>query len=62
MSVLLPMWMSLRTLAAAINWRDALIAAADVVIIFYILYRALKLVRGTRAAQAMTGLALITGL
>lgn len=62
MSVLSPMWLSLRTLLAMINWREALIAAADVVIIFYILYRALKLVRGTRAAQAMTGLALITGL
>lgn len=62
MSVLLPMWLSLKTLLAMINWREALIAAADVVIIFYILYRALKLVRGTRAAQAMTGLALITGL
>ncbi len=62
MSVLLPMWLSLKTLLATINWREALIAAADVVIIFYILYRALKLVRGTRAAQAMTGLALITGL
>lgn len=62
MSVFTPMWLSLRTLAAAINWREALIACADVIIIFYILYRALKLVRGTRAAQAMTGLALITGL
>ena len=62
MSVLAPVWLSLRTLAVAINWREALIAAADVVIIFYILYRALKLVRGTRAAQAMVGLALITGL
>jgi len=62
MSVLAPVWLSLRTLAVGINWREALIAAADVVIIFYILYRALKLVRGTRAAQAMVGLALITGL
>lgn len=62
MSGLAPVWLSLRTLAVGINWREALIAAADVVIIFYILYRALKLVRGTRAAQAMVGLALITGL
>jgi uncharacterized protein (TIGR00159 family) len=52
----------LKTLAAAIHWRDALIVTADVVIIFYLLYRGLKLVRGTRAAQAMTGLALITAL
>ncbi len=62
MSQLAPLWLSLRTLAQTIQWREALIAAADVVIIFYILFRALKLVRGTRAAQAMTGLALITGL
>ena len=30
MSVLLPMWLSLKTLLATINWREALIAAADV--------------------------------
>ena len=34
MSVFTPMWLSLRTLAAAINWREALIACADVIIIF----------------------------
>ena len=44
------------------TFRDAVTATADVVIVFYIIYRALKLVRGTRAAQTMTGMALIIGL
>ena len=44
------------------TFRDAVTATADVLIVFYIIYRALKLVRGTRAAQTMTGMALIIGL
>lgn len=44
------------------TFRDAVTTAADVLIVFYIIYRALKLVRGTRAAQTMTGMALIIGL
>lgn len=57
-----PLLQPIKTLLATIQSREALIAVFDVVIIFYILFRALKLVRGTRAAQAMTGLAIITAL
>lgn len=54
----------LATFVASGGWtvRDAVTATADVLIVFFIIYRALKLVRGTRAAQTMTGMALIIGL
>jgi uncharacterized protein (TIGR00159 family) len=46
----------------AVNTRDLLTTTADVVIVFYVVYRILKLVRGTRAAQTMAGMALLGGL
>jgi uncharacterized protein (TIGR00159 family) len=48
--------------SGGLTLRDAVTATADVLIVFFIIYRALKLVRGTRAAQTMTGMALIIGL
>ena len=49
-------------LGTSYSFRDVISTAADVLIVFYIIYRALKLVRGTRAAQTMAGMALIIGL
>lgn len=46
----------------AINSRDLLTTLADILIVFYVVYRVLKLVRGTRAAQTMVGMALLGGL
>ena len=43
----------------AVNTRDLLTTTADVLIIFYVVYRVLKLVRGTRAAQTMVGMAVL---
>ena len=45
-----------------VSWREIFTATADVIIVYYIIYRVLKLVRGTRAAQTMAGMALIIGL
>jgi diadenylate cyclase len=46
----------------ALNTRDLLSTLADILIVFYVVYRVLKLVRGTRAAQTMVGMALLGGL
>lgn len=45
-----------------LNWRELVRGIADVLIVYYLIYRVLKLVRGTRAAQTMAGMALIIGL
>ncbi|MFO0576797.1 MAG: diadenylate cyclase CdaA [Polyangia bacterium] len=47
------------TALLGMNWREVLTATADILIVYYIIYRVLKLVRGTRAAQTMAGMALI---
>lgn len=47
------------TALVGMNWREVLTATADILIVYYIIYRVLKLVRGTRAAQTMAGMALI---
>lgn len=47
------------TALLGMNWREVLTATADILIVYYIIYRILKLVRGTRAAQTMAGMALI---
>ncbi len=39
--------------------REALITSADILIVYYVIYRVLKLIRGTRAAQMLVGVALI---
>src|SRR5262245_25481692 len=48
--------------SSGLTFRDAVTATPAVLIVLFIIYRALKLVRGTRAAQTMTGMALIIGL
>lgn len=46
----------------ALNTREILTTTADILIVYYLIYRVLKLVRGTRAAQTMAGMALIIAL
>ena len=46
----------------ALNSRDLLTTSVDVLIIFYVVYRVLKLVRGTRAAQTMVGMSVFGAL
>ena len=41
------------------NWRELLISAADILIVYYVLYRVLRLIRGTRAAQMLVGMGLV---
>ncbi|MBL9004120.1 MAG: TIGR00159 family protein [Myxococcales bacterium] len=45
-----------------LNSRDLLTTTADVVIVYYVVYRILKLVRGTRAAQTLAGMFILGGL
>ena len=42
-----------------LTWREALTAAADIIIVYYVVYRALLLIKGTRAAQMLIGLVLV---
>jgi uncharacterized protein (TIGR00159 family) len=41
--------------------RDVAVAAADIAIVYYVVYRCLRLLRGTRAAQMLLGLVLVGG-
>ncbi len=41
--------------------RDGLVAVADIAIVYYVVYRCLRLLRGTRAAQMLLGLVLVGG-
>jgi uncharacterized protein (TIGR00159 family) len=41
--------------------RDVLVGAVDIAIVFYFIYRALLLIKGTRAAQMLVGVFLIAG-
>lgn len=45
-----------------LNSRDLLTTTADVLIVYYVVFRILKLVRGTRAAQTLTGMFVLGGL
>jgi uncharacterized protein (TIGR00159 family) len=39
--------------------RELVVAAADIAIVYYVVYRALRLIKGTRAAQMLIGLVLV---
>jgi diadenylate cyclase len=41
------------------SWRELVTAACDIFIVFYLLYRVLLLIKGTRAAQMLIGLVLV---
>ena len=51
----------LETILGRISLRDVLVAAVDVGIVFYLIYRVLLLIKGTRAAQMLVGVFLIAG-
>jgi uncharacterized protein (TIGR00159 family) len=42
-----------------LTWREALTDACDIAIVYYVVYRALLLIKGTRAAQMLIGLVLV---
>ncbi len=44
---------------AALNAREVITAVIDVLIVYYVVYRALLLIKGTRAAQMLIGLVLV---
>ena len=50
---------SLRSLFENMSWRDGATAAFDILIVYYVVYRALLLIKGTRAAQMLIGLVLV---
>jgi uncharacterized protein (TIGR00159 family) len=50
---------SLGALFSGLSVREALTAAADILIVYYVIYRALLLIKGTRAAQMLIGLVLV---
>lgn len=52
----------LQTATHGLNSRDLLTTTADVLIVYYVVFRILKLVRGTRAAQTLTGMFVLGGL
>lgn len=39
--------------------REVLVTSADILIVYYVIYRVLKLIRGTRAAQMLVGMSLL---
>jgi uncharacterized protein (TIGR00159 family) len=49
----------LKVLVESMSWREAVTAAADILIVYYVVYRALLLIKGTRAAQMLIGLVLV---
>ncbi len=50
---------TLRSFVTTLTWREALTAAVDILIVYYVVYRALLLIKGTRAAQMLIGLVLV---
>jgi uncharacterized protein (TIGR00159 family) len=50
---------SLRSLTAGLSWHEALTSGADILIVYYLVYRALLLIKGTRAAQMLIGLVIV---
>lgn len=50
---------ALSDMLLSLTWRDALTAAFDIAIVYYVVYRALLLIKGTRAAQMLIGIVLV---
>jgi uncharacterized protein (TIGR00159 family) len=50
---------SVAALFRGLTVREALTAAFDILIVYYVVYRALLLIKGTRAAQMLIGLVLV---
>jgi diadenylate cyclase len=45
----------------AMSWKDAVALVVDVAIVYYVIYRVLLLLKGTRAAQLLMGLIVVGG-
>jgi len=50
---------SLPAFLQGLTWREAGLVALDILIVYYVVYRTLLLIKGTRAAQMLIGLLLI---
>lgn len=50
---------TLRTVFAHMRWHELVIDAVDILIVYYLVFRALLLIKGTRAAQILIGLVLV---
>lgn len=50
---------ALETFFGSASWRDILISCVDIFIVYYVIYRVLLTIKGTRAAQMVIGLVLI---
>jgi diadenylate cyclase len=50
---------AMRQMISSFSWREAATAAVDIAIVYYVVYRALLLIKGTRAAQMLIGLVLV---
>src|SRR4051794_27413032 len=50
---------ALQQMVMGFSWREAATAAVDIAIVYYVVYRALLLIKGTRAAQMLIGLVLV---
>jgi uncharacterized protein (TIGR00159 family) len=46
-------------LGLAISWSELALNGADIVIVYYLIYRTLLLIRATRAAQMLTGIVVV---
>ena len=44
-----------------VSWRELVTSTVDIAVVYYVIYRALLLVKGTRAAQMLAGLGLVAG-
>jgi uncharacterized protein (TIGR00159 family) len=51
----------LMSYARDFSTRDVLTTSIDILIVYYVIYRTLKLIRGTRAAQMLVGMVLVAG-
>ena len=50
---------TLRTVLSHLRWHEIVIDAIDILIVYYLVFRALLLIKGTRAAQILIGLVLV---
>jgi diadenylate cyclase len=57
--VLAALWAGWSAPFRGLSARELIVAIADIAIVFYAVYRALRLLRGTRAAQMLLGLVLV---
>ncbi len=57
--MLASLWTAVAAPFRALSFRDLGVVVFDVAIVYYLVYRALRLLRGTRAAQMLLGLLIV---